>query len=327
MKSIDFTQFNTLIAMTSYFNTEEICRKTIIATRWADGDVVCPYCGGHHCPERKDGRFYCKHCNNTFSFKVGTIFQGSKVSLVKWFIAMYLISSHKKGISSYQVARDVKVQQKTAWYMMQKVRRLYAQDDTQVFEGDIELDEVYIGGKEKWKHKSMKTPHTQGRSTATKVPVFGLLERLSIYNPDKDRYERMSYVHAFRVPKTDGKTLLPIVGQFVKEGSRIITDELNSYNGLSKMGYTHEFVNHGAQEYVIGSLFTNNIENFWSHFRRMITGCYHNISEEHLQDYIDEAVFRWNTRKMDESQRFAHMFEKSIGLVVPYEKVKLCKIA
>ena len=135
---IDFSQFNSLIAMTMYFNNEETCKNAIVETRWGKGeqqDVVCPYCGEHHCVIRKDGKFRCNHCKRNFSCKVGTIFEDSNLSLVKWFIAMYLISSHKKGISSYQLARDIKVTQKTAWYMLHKVRALYAQNDSEALEG------------------------------------------------------------------------------------------------------------------------------------------------------------------------------------------------
>ena len=161
---IDFSQFDSLIAMTMYFNNEATCRQTIIEKRWGVGenqDIICPYCGKHHCSTRKDGRFRCNNCKCNFSCKVGTIFEDSNLSLIKWFIAMYLISSHKKGVSSCQLARDIKVCQRTAWYMLQKIRKLYHQDDAEAFYGEIECDEVYIGGKEKWKHKSMHTPHTR----------------------------------------------------------------------------------------------------------------------------------------------------------------------
>jgi len=322
---IDFSQFDSLFAMTMYFNCEAICRQTIIESRWGVGenqDVVCPYCGKHHCATRKDGRFRCNHCKRNFSFKVGTIFEDTNLSLVKWFMAMYLISSHKKGISSCQLGRDIRVTQATAWYMLQKIRLLYGQNDSESFDGIVECDEVYIGGKEKWKHKSMRTPHTQGRSTKTKTPVFGMMERSFIIN-DKGEEEPMSYVHAFVVGNTNKDTLQPIIGQFVVEGSTVITDELNAYNGLCKMGYSHEVVNHGSEEYARGGIFTNSIEGFWSHFRRMITGCYHNVSDEHLQSYIDESVYRWNTRKMSESERFTHMFAKSIGLVRKWSEIRV----
>ena len=326
---VDFSQFDSLIAMTMYFNNEDTCKNTIIETRWGKGeeqDVVCPYCGKHHCKMSKSGRFHCTACNCNFSCKVGTIFEDSNLSLVKWFIAMYLISSHKKGISSCQLARDIKVTQKTAWYMLHKVRALYKQDDSEALEGVVECDEVYIGGKEKWKHKSMKTPNTQGRSTKTKTPVFGMMERTEIENA-KGEMEFMSYVKAVVVPNTSGTTLKPIISQFIAEGSTVFTDELNSYNGLNNMGYTHSICNHSGLEFVTadGEVYTNNIEGFWSHFRRMITGCYHDCSDEHLQAYVDEACFRWNTRKASQSERFTYMFKTSIGLVKPNREFVLCK--
>ena len=318
---IDFRKFNHIISLTTYFNSEGKCKQAIIESRWADGDVVCPYCGQHHCVKRADGKFRCKGCRKNFSCLVGTIFENTKLPLIKWFIAMYFISSNKKGVSSYQLSRDIDVTQSTAWYMLQKIRLLYPQSDGDAFEGTVECDEVYIGGKEKWKHKSMRTPHTQGRSTKTKTPVFGMMERSTIINPNGE-IENITNVHAFVVENTNKATLQPIIQQFVIEGSRVITDELNAYNGLSELGYTHAIVNHGAAEYANGDIFTNSIEGFWSHFRRMISGCYHDVSDTHLQSYINEAVYRWNTRKMSESERFAHMFEMSIGLVRRWSDIK-----
>jgi transposase-like protein len=322
---IDFSKFDNIIDMTMYFNTDEKCKQAITEARWGVGDeqdVECPYCHEHHCVVRKDGKFRCKHCGKNFSCLVKTIFHNTKLPLIKWFVAMYLISSHKKGISSHQLSRDLKVTQSTAWYMLQKVRLLYKQSDEDSFEGTVECDEVYIGGKEKWKHKSMKTPHTQGRSTKTKTPVFGMMERSEFIN-GVGEIEPITYVHAFVVEQTDGATLLPYIQQFVEDGSRVITDELNAYNGLAALGYDHKRVHHGAEEYANGDVFTNSIEGFWSHFRRMIVGCYHDVSDEHLQSYIDEAVYRWNTRKMSESERFAHMFDKSIGLVKKWSEIRV----
>ena len=319
---INFKKFNIVISLTSYFNSNEKCKQAIIESRWADGDVVCPYCGGHHCVVRKDGKFRCKHCSKNFSCLVGTIFENTKLPLIKWFLAMYFISSHKKGISSYQLARNIEVTQNTAWYMLQKVRLLYPQTDAESFGGTVECDEVYIGGKEKWKHKSMRTPNTQGRSTKTKTPVFGMMER-STFTNSKGEVEPITYVHAIVVENTNRATLQPIIQQFVAEDSRVITDELSAYNGLATLGYTHAVVAHGAEEYANGDEFTNSIEGFWSHFRRMIVGCYHDVSNEHLQQYIDEAVYRWNTRKKSESVRFVHMFDKSIGLVKKWSEIRV----
>ena len=152
--------------------------------------------------------------------------------------------------------------------------------------------------------------------------VFGMMERGSFINSNGDE-ENMTHVHAFVVPNTNKATLQPYIQQFIEEGSMIITDELNAYNGLEGLGYDHEIVNHGAEEYANGNIFTNSIEGFWSHFRRMISGCYYDVSDEHLQSYIDEAVYRWNTRKMSESERFAQMFDKSIGCVRRWSEIKV----
>lgn len=321
---INFNHFNSIISLTSYFSSDARCQQAIIENRWGVGkeqDVVCPYCGKHHCKMSKNGRFHCTQCNKNFSCLVGTIFENTKLPLIKWFVAMYLISSHKKGISSHQLSRDIDVTQTTAWYMLQKIRLLYPQSDAEAFKGTVECDEVYIGGKEKWKHKSMRTPHTQGRSTKTKTPIFGMMERSTI--TIKGKVENISYVHAFVVENTNRATLQTLIQQFVEEGSTVITDELSAYNGLGELGYTHSVVHHNAEEYANGDVFTNSIEGFWSHFRRMIVGCYHDVSDEHLQQYIDEAVYRWNTRKMSESKRFAHMFDRSIGLVKKWGEIKV----
>ena len=205
--------------------------------------------------------------------------------------------------------------------MLQKIRLLYAQSDADYFDGTVECDEVYIGGKEKWKHKSMRTPNTQGRSTKTKTPVFGMMERSTFVNK-KGEEENVTFVHAFVIENTNKATLQPIIRQFVAEEARVITDELNAYNGLDGMGYIHAVVNHSSEEYVNGDVFTNSIEGFWSHFRRMITGCYHDVSDTYLQRYIDEAVYRWNTRKASQEERFADMFHKSIGLVRRWNDIK-----
>ena len=150
-----------------YFTTEYICRQAVAETRWSDGVIVCPYCGGVHSKVGMDSRYNCKDCNRKFNVTVGTIFENTKVDLRKWLIAMYLVSSHKKGVSSCQLARDIKVTQKTAWFMLHKIRGLYGQDDTVSLNGDVEMDEMYLGGREGNKHEDKRTERTQGRSTKT----------------------------------------------------------------------------------------------------------------------------------------------------------------
>lgn len=307
---IDFSKFNSIVSVINHFNNEDICKNALAEARWGD-DVVCPHCGKHYCNKRKDGRYRCNDCKHNFSCTVGTIFENSKLPLKKWFIAMYLISSHKKGVSSHQIARDCEITQKTAWYMLQKIRTLFGQDDSIGLDGDVEIDEMYLGGREINKHECKKTEGTQGRSIKTKTPIFGMVER------------GKGHVVVMRVNDTKTKTLMPIIKQFVKDNAHIITDELVSYQGLTKEGYLHDVIQHGLKMYSDGNgITTNSIEGFWAHFKRMVFGMYHFVSKAYLQRYIDEAVYRWNTRKADESARFADMIHRSIGLV-SYQDVRL----
>ena len=296
---INFAQFNSLIALADYFNTEDKCKQAIAQERWGE-TVVCPYCGGKHCYMTAEGRYICKDCHKHFSVTVGTIFENTKISLRKWFMAMYLISSHKKGVSSCQLARDIKVTQKTAWFILHKVRGLYGQNDSTSLNGEVEMDEMYLGGREANKHESKHTDGTQGRSTKTKTPIFGMLER-------------DGKVVVMKVENTQGKTLMPIVSQFVESGSTTYTDEANIYHSLTKNGYEHLFVNHSQREYVRAKdIHTNGIEGFWAHFKRVVFSTYHCVSKDYVQRYIDEQVYRWNTREEKASYRFHDMFKKAV---------------
>ena len=296
---INFAQFNSLIALVDYFDTEDKCKQAIAQERWGDYEAVCPYCGCTHTYVCNNGRYSCSHCHKTFSVTVGTIFENTKVSLRKWFMAMYLVSSTKKGVSSHQLARDLAVTQKTAWFMLHKIRGLFGITDEIVLDGDVEMDEMYLGGRETNKHESKKTPNNQGRSTKTKTPIFGMIER-------------DGKVVAMKVENTQGATLLPIVGQFVADTARVYTDELSAYNGLEKEGFYHEIVNHGKREFVRSKdIHTNSIEGFWAHFKRVVFSTYHMVSKDYLQRYIDEQTYRWNTRDEEASYRFHDMFVKA----------------
>lgn len=299
---IDLSKYTSLFDIAINFDTPDKCKDAIAHSRWTDGDIICPYCGRHHCHKRKDGRYICSGCRKPFSVTVGTIFENTKVSLVKWFMAMYLISSHKKGVSSAQLAMDVRVTQKTAWFMLQKLRHLYPQDDDNALDGIVECDELYLGGREKNKHKSRKTEGTQGRSTKTKTPIFGMTERCG-------------EARAFVVEDTKAKTLKPYIVQFVSDNAVILTDESQSYEWLDAEEYTHYAVSHGREEYANGVLSTNAVEGFWGHFKRMVFGTYHFVSKGYLQRYVDEAVYRWNTRKWTAGERFADMFMKSVRIL------------
>ena len=213
-------KFNSLVSLITYFKDDNTCKQFLKEQRWGD-DVVCPYCGQHRCHTRSNGQFRCPNCLNNFSVLVGTVFENTKVSLVKWFAAMYLISSHKKGVSSHQLAKDIDVTQKTAWNILQKVRSLFKQDDSVTLSEDVECDEAYIGGRERNRHESRRTEGTQGRSVKTKTPVFGMVQR-------------NGSVIAVKTADTKSATIMPIIRQFVKEGARIFTDEYIGYRSLDE---------------------------------------------------------------------------------------------
>ena len=184
--------------------------------------------------------------------------------------------------------------------MLHKIRGLFGQTDETALSGEVEMDEMYLGGSEANKHESKRTEGTQGRSTKTKTPIFGMLQR-------------DGKVVAMVVEDTKGTTLIPIVEQFVEEGTTTYTDEANIYSSLSLKGYKHESVNHSKREYVRASdIHTNGIEGFWAHFKRVILSTYHFVSRDYLQRYIDEQTFRWNTREMSEAYRFEYMFRKAV---------------
>jgi transposase-like protein len=300
MSHISFAKFDSLIQIADYFNTEDKCKQAIAQERWGDGAAVCPYCGHTHTYVCSDGRYSCPNCHKKFNVTVGTIFENTKVSLRKWFMAMYLVSSHKKGVSSHQLSRDIKVTQKTAWFMLHKIRGLYGQSDAISLGGEVEMDEMYLGGRETNKHESKRTEGTQGRSTKTKTPIFGMVER-------------DGKVVAMKVDNTQGATLMPIVSQFVEQGTTTYTDEASIYHKLEQNGYNHVFVNHGQREYVRAKdIHTNSIEGFWAHFKRVVFSTYHCVSKDYLQRYIDEQVYRWNTREESASYRFDDMFSKAV---------------
>ncbi len=223
--------------------------------------------------------------------KVGTIFEGSKISLRKWFVAIYLITSHKKGISSLQLSKDIGVTQKTAWFMLHRIRHaVKTKSFNAPLKNVVEADETYIGGKEKNKHTDKRLGHTQGRNTKSKTPVFGMIERDGI-------------VMAEKVDNVTSKTLGSILAQNVVKGSTIMTDEWKAYTKLP-LDYNHHIVKHGLGEYVNGNCHTNTMENFWSLLKRGIVGIYHWTSTKHLDKYLDEFEFRYNYKEAGESERF-----------------------
>ena len=300
--------FNSLYEMMEAYPDEQSCIDQLTAIRWTDGEY-CPHCGTtkvYHFSDKKTHK--CGACRKRFSIKVGTIFEDSKIPLRKWFVAIYLATSHKKGIASTQLAKDIKVTQKTAWFMLQRLRHASrTRSFNRPLSGDIEIDETYVGGKEVNKHKNKRQEGTQGRSTKTKTAVLGMLER-------------QGELRTFPLTETTGKTIKRHALTHVEEGSRVLTDEFRGYNAL-KPYYEHRTVNHGVGEYVVFDWHTNTIEGAWSLFKRGVIGIYHHISKKHLNYYLDEFEYRYNTKEMNEGERVLNFLSRCNGRLTYQELI------
>lgn len=280
-------EFKSILDLVKAFPTEQDCINHLESLRW-NGEVISPF--DETSKVYKTARGYkCKNTGKYFNVKVGTIFEDTKVPLIKWFMALYIFSSHKKGISSHQLAKDIDVTQKSAWFILHRLRYAFEHPNFQEsLENTVEIDETYVGGKDKNKHEKKKSGG-RGRGTG-KAPVLGMIER-------------GGNVIAKVVTDTKQNTLEPIIAEFIEYGSNVMTDEYNAYNNLEN-GYFHSKVHHAANEYVNGMCHTNGIECFWSHLKRDVDGIYHWVSVAHLQSYVNEYTLRYNTRKFTTANRF-----------------------
>lgn len=286
-----------LLSFTQTFPNEESCIEYFEKLRW-NGNVVSPFDKTSKVYKCKNHKYRCKNTGRYFDVKTGTVFANTKLPMQYWFYAMFLFLAHKRGVSSCQLARDLGVTQKTAWNMLHKIRMYMECENNHKLSGNIEIDETFVGGKNKNRHKDKKVEKCQGRSFKDKVPVFGMLQR-------------DGKVVAKVVCNTQSRTLVPIVMEYVEKGSVINTDGWE-YSGLHH-DYKQRSVDHEKHFYGLtyasanGELITvstNGMENVWSHFKRMILGTYYCVSKKHLQRYVDEYIFRFNTRHHSDSQRF-----------------------
>ena len=298
-------QFNSLFDLAKTFDSEEKCIEYLEELIW-NGTPVSPFDPESKVYKCSGSKYRCKNTGLYFNVKTNTMFDSSKISLQKWFMAIWLITMHKKGISSHQLGRDIEVTQKTAWFMLQRIRNCYGIENDHELDNKVELDETYIGGAEKNKHADKKTEGNQGRSCKTKTPVFGMVER-------------KGKLVAKVVKSTAAKYLVPEIIKTIKETATVFTDEWLAYNNIDKL-YDHFVIKHKEKQYVNGDIYTNTIEGFWSLFKRGIIGIYHFVSKKHLQKYVDEFVFRYNTRTfVRETARFEYLLNNVSNKYLSYK--------
>ncbi|MCX6317075.1 MAG: IS1595 family transposase [Bacteroidetes bacterium] len=293
------THFKSLADVANYFNHEDKARTFLEKLRWPDGRIICPICGVRGAYRMGDCKTYkCrdKDCKARFSVTKGTYFENTKLPLAKWFMAIYLVSAHRKGISSCQLARDLNIGQKAAWFVLHRVREMLKDGSGTFLTGLVEIDETYVGGKVANMRKTKRKQITDA-GIDNKTPVMGMVQR-------------------------DGKAKLQVIGknsfktvihQNVKKEAILITDSHTGYQGLVNEYAGHEAVNHSQLEFKRGIYYTNSVEGFFSTFKRGIIGIYHQISPKHLQRYCEEFSYRFNFRKIKDGERFINCFENIQG--------------
>ena len=304
-----------------YFSNPDNCIDYLAVRRWPNGAVTCPTCGSDKVKFRAHRRTWtCSshHAKREFSVKVGSVCEDSAIGLDKWLTALWLLSNCKNGISSCELARDLNVTQKTAWFMLHRIR-LAMQDETfgSKLGGEVEVDETFIGGKARNMHLDVKQRRITGTGGRDKTAVMGILER-------------GGYIRAQVVPSRKKSVLQAEVKKHVEVGAALYTDFLLSYEGLASE-YAHKVVDH-AEKYVDGQVHTNGLENFWSLLKRGISGSYVSVEPFHLFRYLDEQVFRYNNRatkkhNVTDADRFSMAVTKIFGKRLTFANLtgKLCK--
>lgn len=328
--------FSSFYQMTQLVSTEEKARYYFEKMRWGD-DPHCPYCGfdkrytlttkGQH-----KGMYKCANCKERYTVTIGTVAEGSKIPLSKWLIAIYLITGHKKGIASTTLSRDLDITQKSAWFMLHRIRHAVGVNEPkEQLSGTIQVDETFVGGKNRNRHPDKKSEAQYGRAFTDKAPVVGLLQMEESHievRPHKVIKEKIvaekiitknAFIRCRVTPNTKRQTLVPLLKENVRPGATIVTDEWRGYIGLKGL-FNHQLVYHRFHQYVneFGNS-TNGIENYWNYIKRPYKGIYHHMPRKHLQRYVDEASFRFNTRHMSNIERMKYTIEKNFDGRITYK--------
>ncbi len=291
-----------------YFSDPMVCLTHVAESKWPDGPV-CPQCASKRLSFLSTRLMWkCLDCKKQFSVKVGTIFEDSAIPLDKWLTAMWLLANCKNGISSYELADAIKVTQRSAWFMLHRIRYAMHTGSVNKMTGTVEADETFIGGKARNMHIGKRVAKIRGRGPMGKAVVFGLLER-------ETGKIRTSVVTTRRKGELQRR-----IRDNVAVGTAVYTDALKSYDGLDS-DYAHKVVDH-AEQYVDGNVHTNRLENFWSLLKRAIKGTYVSVEPFHLFRYLDEQAFRYNERKLTSAERFQKVLDSIVGKRLTYALVR-----
>jgi transposase-like protein len=310
MREEQFT-LKTLLEAVKFFAEYANCHRFMVESRWPDGVVKCPTCGSDHVKWLANARVwkcYGKHPRAKFSLKVGTIFEDSPLGLDKWLPTVWLLTSAKNGVSSHELGRTLGVTQKSAWFMLHRVRKALQTGTLMKLDGEVEVDETFIGGKARNMHVAQRERRITGTGGKDKTAVMGIVKR-------------GGEVRAMVVPDRKKQTLHSCVEEHVQAGAALYSDDLRSYDGLAGR-YAHQVVDH-AVEYVKGNVHTNTLENFWSLLKRGIHGTYVSVEPYHLHRYLDEQAFRYNNRskELGDGGRFRLALSQIVGKRLTYDEL------